>query len=368
MALLGNTSFWFFFFMIGFVATIEIIEDLGAQWLESHLHRQIKTVWLVISYIVAILLMIKMLRLFGTTYTWTANALRNGALLFSTTKICDRRAYRYFLVLVFLTFYPYWHLSLLVALGLAATLVILLLINQFQEWVVHSDFRAIVVLIAASIAFWLFDMWAYDYPLGETLLITLGFIVIMLLAHLYARMLVYRKRQTHELLYDTQHDSLTGAYSVGKFNNDFTRFRTLNAKGGAPAIHLIMMDIDHFKHVNDTYGHLVGNQVLKAFSTNCHDFLEKVEFPCSLYRTGGEEFSIIVNGASDKQVNQLAEDYRQWLKRLAVRTTAGMIHVTISAGITRMQAVDVQNDQVIGRADSNLYAAKRAGRDTVMMD
>ncbi|MCI1986342.1 MAG: GGDEF domain-containing protein [Lactobacillus sp.] len=353
--------------MIGFVASLEIVEDLGPELVARWLHRQISAATAIVLYVIAIILFIRMLRLFGTTYTWTANALRNGALIYVAKQLRDQRAFAVLLVAVFATFWPYWHWDLWALAGQALVLALLLPINRYQDWIKRNWHRHFVVLSAISLVYWLFDMYAYHYRLSETLAVWACFVVVLVLAHMYDYLLVYRQHRTNTLEYDNQHDALTGVHSLSKFSHDFGRYRQLSVAGNMPAVHLVMMDVDHFKRINDTYGHLAGNDVLKAFASDLEAYLDQIAFPCTLYRTGGEEFSLLVaGGATDQQVHEIATAYVTHLRQLRIVTAGTKLALTVSVGVTRVLATDRQNDTTIARADANLYAAKRAGRDRVV--
>ncbi|WP_164510015.1 GGDEF domain-containing protein [Lacticaseibacillus porcinae] len=369
MELVGNTFFWTFFFMIGFVASLEIVEDLGPELMMRWFHRKVSAAVMIAVYVIAILLFVRMLRLLGTTYSWTANAIRNGALIYVSKRLKDKKVFRWLLVAVFITFWPFWNWDLPVTIAFIGTLLILIPLNNHQDWIKANWFRHAPVLITVSLIYWLFDMYSYHYQLGQTLMVSVAFMVVIVLAHAYDHLLVYRKRETSHLEYDNQHDALTGVRSLSKFSTDFTRYRKLAAEGSMAAVHLVMIDIDHFKRINDTYGHLAGNDVLQAFAKDLDEFIDQATFPVGLYRTGGEEFSLLIaGGATDDQARQFIDDYMAHLRKLSVKTAGVAIHLTISAGITRVVAQDTQNDHTIARADANLYAAKGGGRDRVVMN
>lgn len=355
--------------MIGFVASLQIVEDLGPEIIQRWFHRQVSAAVMIAVYVILILLFVRMLRLFGTTYSWTANAIRNGTLIYVSKRLKNTKVFRWLLVAVFFTFWPFWDWNLLATLGFIGTLLVLIPLNNHQDWIKANWFRHAPVLISVSLIYWLFDMYSYHYELGQTLSVAVTFMVVIVIAHAYDHLLVYRKRKTNTLEYDNQHDALTGVRSLSKFASDFTRYRQLSVGGTMPAVHLIMIDIDHFKRINDTYGHLAGNDVLQTFAQDLDQYLGQIAFPAGLYRTGGEEFSLLVaGGADDAQVRQVVADYMAHLRKLTVKTAGAEIHLTISAGITRVVAADTQNDHTIARADANLYAAKGRGRDTVVAD
>ncbi|MCR9291396.1 MAG: GGDEF domain-containing protein [bacterium] len=129
---------------------------------------------------------------------------------------------------------------------------------------------------------------------------------------------------------------------------------------------LIVIDIDHFKKVNDTYGHVIGDQVLrevgKCLSLHCRAY-------DNIYRYGGEEFVALIVDADHEKICRIAERFRSNVSGLHIRIgTDKHIHVTISLGVCWIDAGDsVESlDDVFQRADKNLYQAKRAGRDQVV--
>jgi len=123
----------------------------------------------------------------------------------------------------------------------------------------------------------------------------------------------------------------------------------------------IMLDIDHFKQVNDTFGHQVGDEVIAAVA----DRLRSVLHPGDLVgRYGGEEFLIVIpaNGAT---VAAIAERLRTAVNATPVSTATGLLEITISAGISPRHNSDGTLTALIGRADQALYLAKKQGRNRV---
>lgn len=369
MGLFWNTLFWAFFFMMGFVATVELIADVGPQLVKRYTGATVRAVWLVVVYAGGLMLMIRMLRLFGSTYTWTANALRNAMIIYLAVKLKDCRAYVAFLLVTFISYWPFWNWSAWATAGFAATLLVAVVVNRHQRWWTGHPWRLHAVSFSMTVLFWLFDMASYAYPASETgLVIGCGYLVL-LAAHGYDNLLAYRRNRLRDLVYDTQHDVLTHAFSRTKFNADLGRWLPLRVSGQAPAIHLVMVDLDHFKSVNDTYGHLAGDTVLQQFTALWQNYLETVAFPCDFYRTGGEEFSLIVaGGAKSHQVEALVAAFMSQLRQHEFDSDGQTIVIAMSAGITSVRCNDKTIDDVIARADAQLYAAKRAGRDRLHSD
>ncbi len=189
----------------------------------------------------------------------------------------------------------------------------------------------------------------------------------MALTNFYGRLLVYKRKVENNLRYDSDHDKLTGVRSLAKFNRDMDTYRPIGQMGGSHACHLVMMDIDHFKKINDTYGHLVGNDVLKQFTADLDAYINQQTFPCGLYRIGGEEFCLLIaGGMTDGDVLKFLREYRNQLDQLVIKSRKYQVKITLSIGTTRFLPTDNDTRTILARADRNLYAAKRAGRNQII--
>ena len=122
---------------------------------------------------------------------------------------------------------------------------------------------------------------------------------------------------------------------------------------------LILCDLDHFKQINDTYGHVVGDHILKAVAQE----LRKATRNCDeLYRFGGEEFAVLLPQTNQEQAYQVAERIREFIA--TIRVNCGDVDVTTSASLgVAMRLRDESADQWVARADHTLYRAKRTGRN-----
>lgn len=127
---------------------------------------------------------------------------------------------------------------------------------------------------------------------------------------------------------------------------------------------LIMFDLDHFKEVNDQLGHAYGDLVLQAAAQRMHGAIRDYDV---LGRFGGEEFLIIVPETDVEGVLGLAERVRSAISREPISSEDNEITVTASAGVAMLDASDQSPDALIARADGALYAAKRTGRDRVVL-
>jgi len=158
-------------------------------------------------------------------------------------------------------------------------------------------------------------------------------------------------------------DPLTGLLNRRRFleqaEKEFLRSRRYRHELAA-----VMLDIDHFKAINDTHGHFVGDQVLIALSRAAENLLRDIDILC---RWGGEEFVILMPETPLAGAAILAERLREVLARLAVDTTAGPLHFTISAGVAARGECDAGLTDILQRADTALYAAKDHGRNRIQV-
>ena len=125
----------------------------------------------------------------------------------------------------------------------------------------------------------------------------------------------------------------------------------------------MMLDIDHFKNINDTYGHLVGDDVLKATATTISSSVRRGDI---VGRYGGEEFIVMLPSVTQAQVVDIAEKIRKSIKNINFKDGKKTFSVTISIGISKY---DKNNDidTLIGNADKALYKAKNSGRDNIIV-
>ncbi len=163
---------------------------------------------------------------------------------------------------------------------------------------------------------------------------------------------------------DALTDPLSGVYNRKGFDLRLAEMLAQTPADGT-AHCLVMLDIDHFKRVNDSHGHLVGDSVIQALG----QVLRKVAADAGLFcaRYGGEEFAVLLPASTIKQAVQVAEQVRARTKALKVRdrtTNATLVTPTISAGVAAwMPGHDAST--LIASADAALYRSKQNGRDRV---
>lgn len=158
-------------------------------------------------------------------------------------------------------------------------------------------------------------------------------------------------------------DSLTGLANRRAFDQALEREHVRQQRTASP-LSVLLLDVDHFKSVNDHYGHSTGDDYLRAIA----QVLKKTVMRSTdlAARHGGEEFSCLLPDTGAPQAQALAERIRQSVERLTLpNTRAGQRNLTVSIGVATLQASHASAQALLDEADAQLYAAKHAGRNRV---
>lgn len=157
-------------------------------------------------------------------------------------------------------------------------------------------------------------------------------------------------------------DGLTGLSNRRDFQEQATRELQRVQRHGVP-LAVLLLDVDHFKRINDACGHEGGDKVLQALSTTCVGQLRTVDV---VARIGGEEFAVLLPDTAAERAGQIAERLRQAIGAIVVMLPGDRtVTFTVSIGVAAAEAADTSIDAVLRRADQALYEAKAAGRNTV---
>ncbi len=162
--------------------------------------------------------------------------------------------------------------------------------------------------------------------------------------------------KVHLLQLRTSYDALTGLPLRRILDESFA---SMNKELGADGLYLLLLDIDHFKKVNDNYGHLNGDIVLRSLALNISNNIRRSE---SMYRYGGEEFIVVLHASNDQDAVAIAERLRRDIARLETIAGEHLIRVTFTGGLTRIHEGEALRE-VLERADIALYTGKKSGRN-----
>ena len=157
-------------------------------------------------------------------------------------------------------------------------------------------------------------------------------------------------------------DGLTGLANHRCFQEKLSELLDRAERHGYEAS-ILLTDVDHFKSVNDTYGHPVGDEVLRQVSRVLKDVVRKIDMPA---RYGGEEFAVVVDATGEEGAIELANRIRQEIAKLEFDSDKGKFQVTLSVGVATFPRDGAHKQLLIEHADHALYHAKESGRNRVV--
>ena len=269
----------------------------------------------------------------------------------------------------------------LLKLGTRARVIVALLLSGvvfYLDWVTADTFMASALYVLVAALFyglerpWVFVGYGilgaaltfaasvpdFDSEYFVNFAINRGLITIALFSTL---LLLYRNNRSSEVLRRmATTDPLTGAFNRRHFMELMTREQR-RADRYRAAFSILMIDIDHFKRVNDTYGHQVGDRAIQAMAEACR----KTTRPTDLVaRYGGEEFVVALTHTDRAGAVRVAERLRQAVAEISLQTEQGALMFSASIGVSTHVTTSTI-EQLIGRADQALYRAKHEGRNRV---
>lgn len=202
---------------------------------------------------------------------------------------------------------------------------------------------------------------AYEY--GGSDYVTKPFLPLELKARVKKELKIQEMMEELRLLAST--DPLTKLYNRRYFY-EVSQHIFMLAKREQSDLGVIMLDIDKFKSINDTYGHQVGDEVIKFLASTLQKSLRKSDVAC---RYGGEEFVILLPHIAEENIKELAEKIRVRVESSSVKLgDEKELKFTISLGCAKLDSInDTSLDMLIHRADEALYEAKNSGRNKVVM-
>jgi len=193
-------------------------------------------------------------------------------------------------------------------------------------------------------------------PFSEAESVQMEYLLASLLNPLH-NALMYKKA-----LVTAMHDPLTGLSNRVGFKQSLEREADLARRHSTPFA-LIMLDVDHFKSVNDNHGHLIGDCVLRDIAQACRDCVRSSDM---LYRYGGEEFVFLLSNTTPEGAELLAGRIRRKIENMQFEYGETKLSTTVSLGVANLAAQE-NGEQLLNRADKALYNAKQSGRNKVAM-
>lgn len=222
-------------------------------------------------------------------------------------------------------------------------------------WIASGPFLMYAVLAAqdASLIEYISAMVSYALNL------VLALVLMLMLRFFRQRAFLLELQLTHV----AQHDSLTGLFNRG-YITELAAREVVRARRHERPLAVAMLDIDHFKQINDAFGHDSGDLALRAFADACRAHLREIDH---LGRIGGEEFVCLLPETSASDALACTERLRECIAALALDTPKGKVQFTVSIGVAILRQEHVNWESLLRDADAALYQAKCEGRNRVVL-
>ncbi len=256
------------------------------------------------------------------------------------------------------------------AISVIGALIGIFVLRHWRDQIRYQVVRHVLAFLYLGSCFWLLLP-----PHSAGLTIT-PIITVQALAMYLVMVIVTAIQLAHDHRIDlqnaanaqmAQYDQLTNAKSASIYRRDVTRFFK-EAHDGGHHLTVAAIDIDHFKQINDHYGHLVGDDVLIGVASTIDHALRANPGTHSLYRTGGEEFSIVFLDESLHAVQEIVTAVWRAVQQQQFDAGEYSVRTTLSIGVAELQPGDTRFDDVYARADASLYQSKHNGRNAITIN
>jgi len=222
-------------------------------------------------------------------------------------------------------------------------------------------FSALVVLVHLIIALSNKDLKLITY--GNQWLYTTGSLLVLIflsVAMMGCSLIAFRKQEL-ALRQSALLDSLTNCRNRRALH-DIAEHEFYRANRSGVGLIVALFDIDHFKSINDTYGHAIGDEALIHVSKVVVAGLRKNDL---LFRVGGEEFVVLISDSNLMAAQEIADRLRRSVEQTPLQTASSTIPITVSVGVAEQARTDSRWDEIMARADVAMYRAKKDGRNRV---
>jgi len=233
-----------------------------------------------------------------------------------------------------------------------------------------SNYKYTIAQTVYALCWWSILWIDYHFNPYKIIISMIFFEVFMLIIRITEKRLRLSFADFKDLEIKANYDALTGVRNRSSLNTTSKELFEEHAHTDA-TIAVAMFDIDHFKKFNDTYGHEIGDEVLRHVAhlaerelmTTCNE-----KGAGQLFRYGGEEFIIIFKGATAQEAAEVVYDIRKTLKDIPLFINGAKLNVTLCFGITSLKESDKTTKEIFERVDKYLYQSKNNGRNCVTIE
>lgn len=186
-------------------------------------------------------------------------------------------------------------------------------------------------------------------------------IVFEILLYSYVVMILRDSNLKIHLVEFANHDALTKTENYAAYNSAI-KYLFADSSRNRIDLSMLMFDIDHFKEINDTYGHLAGDKTLQHVVDVAQTVIDETDPKVKLYRTGGEEFNVLFPGYDLDATETIVREMFSALNNTSIDYNGQKILITVSMGVSQMSKEDQEPSAFYQRVDDNLYHSKKNGR------
>lgn len=268
-----------------------------------------------------------------------------------------------FIILYRIIFSGITTLTIVLIISVSIQIIVYSVISLYFKNLKHAWISLYLFnMINSAVVFYYFlhhennlNLLYYNYFIGSTLIAVLIYFLIKYFRNFDTKL--------NKLLEDSTTDYLTGIHNVRGFDQEYNKAINWSTRKNE-RLSFLMLDIDHFKKINDTYGHSAGDEILKQLA-------EILQSTCRIFdivsRNGGEEFSVILQDTPLSHAKEVAERIREAVENFEFKIRKEIIKLTISIGCSSYPENTQNPDELISLADKALYKAKESGRNRVIV-
>lgn len=355
------------FFVLGVLTLYWVTFNWIASWIHNrriNLSDDVISTWYGVIYMLVFVFSIQTL-VVGKSDSWQFMNFQLIAITFCAYFLNIYVPYYSFfpIVLVYMVFNQslgYWQ-----SWGHAITLMLFFWTLNIIRVRFHNNSYAFPIYLLTTISFggplWVWMKWKFNFSWGTFWQEWIYLTIFEILLYMYVTMISNDSELKLRLAQFASHDALTKTENFAAYTDDI-KYLFEDSNQNDQSLSMMMFDIDHFKNINDTYGHSVGDHVLRQVSSVVKTVLAANDTEIKFYRTGGEEFNIVFPGYDVDETRVVVNQVFAAVNNMEVKSNNDSIRISISVGVSEMCPDDKSPIDFYNRVDQNLYHSKRNGR------
>ncbi len=238
------------------------------------------------------------------------------------------------------------------------------ILNKYSRQKLVFATTLFAILIAQLLMYIGYNAFAIEIRSSEIIIVIIAPLIITVMVTWYLfGLLIKLDTLEKEMRNLATYDQLTNTLTRKAFFEKANEYKKI-ADRESKKIILMMIDLDHFKKINDTYGHITGDFVLKSFGKVLNQYKRETDL---IGRFGGEEFTLLLWGANSSGAIKYADYLHDKIRNLPLHYDGNTINISVSIGISDTESSNIEIKELIDQADKALYQAKETGRNKTIV-